>query len=78
MAKKKMTYEEALKRIEEITTMLEGEEVSLEQSIELYKEGTKLLAFCGEKLKDAQQQVSLLVKKDDGFCEEAFNGAEEE
>ena len=78
MAKKKMTYEEALKRIEEITTMLEGEEVSLEQSIELYKEGTLLLAFCGEKLKDAQQQVSLLVKKDDDFYEEAFNGAEEE
>ena len=66
------------KRIEEITTLLEGEEVSLEQSIELYKEGATLLAFCGEKLKAAEQQVNLLVKKDGSFYEEAFDGAEEE
>ena len=78
MAKKKKTYEEALKRIDEITNLLEGEEVSLEESIELYKEGAELLAFCADKLKEAEQQVMLLVKKDNVFTEESFVKAEEE
>ena len=78
MAKKKKTYEEALKRIDEITELLEGEEVSLEESIELYKEGAELLAFCADKLKVAEQQVMMLVKKDNGFIEESFVKAEEE
>ncbi len=78
MAKKKKTYEEALKRIDEITDLLESEEVSLEQSIELYKEGAELLAFCGEKLKAAEQQVMLLLKKANAFVEENFVKAEEE
>ena len=78
MAKKKKTYEEALKRIDEITALLEGEEVSLEESIELYKEGAELLAFCADKLKAAEQQVMLLVKKDNTFTEESFVKAEDE
>ena len=78
MAKKKKTYEEALKRIDEITNLLEGEEVSLEESIELYKEGAELLAFCADKLKEAKQQVMLLAKKDNVFTEESFVKAEEE
>ena len=78
MAKKKKTYEEALKRIDEITNLLEGEEVSLEESIELYREGAGLIAFCADKLKVAEQQVMLLVKKDNVFTEESFVKAEEE
>jgi len=78
MAKKKKTYEEALKRIDEITQMLEDEEVSLEESIDLYKEGAELLAFCGEKLKIAEQQVKMLIKKDNVFFEESFDSMGEE
>ncbi len=78
MAKKKLTYEEALKRIDEITDMLENDEVSLEKSIALYKEGVELLAFCGEKLKMAEQEITLLTKKDGEFIEKKFLGLEEE
>lgn len=77
MAKKRKTYEDALKRIDEITDLLENDEVSLENSIELYKEGVELIAFCGEKLETAERQIALLVKKDDGFHEEAFDEVEE-
>ncbi len=77
MAKKKKTYEETLKRIDEITQMLENEEVSLEASIELYKEGAQLLAFCNEKIRAAEQQVVLLTKKDGSFSENDFDAAEE-
>ena len=69
MAKKKKTYEEAVKRIDEITDLLENGGVSLEQSIELYKEGAELIAFCGEKLETAERQITILNKKD-GIIEE--------
>lgn len=78
MAKKKKTYEEALKRIDEITDMLENDEVLLENSIELYKEGVELLSFCSEQLKKAEREITLLTKKDGEFFEEAFDMTEEE
>ena len=50
----------------------------LNSTINLYKEGAELLAFCGEKLKTAEQQVKVLVKKDDVFFEESFDSMGEE
>ena len=42
MARKKKTYEEAAERLEEIVEKLENSDVSLEESINLYKEGMEL------------------------------------
>lgn len=78
MAKKKKNYEEAVKRIDEITEILENDEVSLEQSIELYKEGSELIALCEEKLKEAERQITLLTKKDGIIEETEFELPEEE
>ena len=78
MAKKKKTYEEAVKRIDEITDILENGEVSLENSIELYKEGVELISFCGQVLENAEKQVTLLSEKDGLFVEENFEPSEEE
>lgn len=78
MAKKKKNYEEAVKRIDEITEILENDEVSLEQSIELYKEGSELIALCEEKLKEAERQITLLTKKDGIIEETEFEPPEEE
>lgn len=58
MAKKKMTFEEAMNRLEEIAQTLEQEQLPLEESLKLYEEGTGLAAFCSEILKNAQQRVT--------------------
>ena len=58
-----MTYEKAISRLEEIVTALEKNEVSLDESLKLFEEGTKLTAFCSDKLKNAQQKITELVKE---------------
>lgn len=58
-----MTYEKAILRLEEIVSALENNEVSLEESLKLFEEGTKLTAFCADKLKNAQQKITELAKE---------------
>lgn len=57
-----MTYEKAIERLEEIVSLLEKNETSLDDSMKLFEEGTKLSAFCAEKLKSAQQKITELEK----------------
>ena len=71
MAKKKMTFEQALEKLEEIVQTLATEEVSLEKSIGLYKEGMTLAAFCKEKLTTAESEVLLLQQDMEGKIEQS-------
>lgn len=57
-----MTYEQAIKRLEEIVACLEKKDTPLEESMKLFEEGTKLAAFCGEKLTSAKQKITELTK----------------
>lgn len=50
-------YEKSVKRLEEIVNLLEDGQLSLEESINLYEEGTKLSAVCYDKLKNAEQKI---------------------
>jgi exodeoxyribonuclease VII small subunit len=51
------TFEEKLKRIDEIVTKLESGAPDLEKAIALFKEGKTLARECEALLKRAQQQV---------------------
>ena len=55
----KMTFEEALSRLQEITEKLESGEEGLDASLKLFEEGAKLSAFCKKKLDTAEQKVRL-------------------
>lgn len=57
-----MTYETAVKRLEEIVSILERNEVSLDESMKLFEEGTALTALCSKKLEEAQQKITVLTK----------------
>jgi exodeoxyribonuclease VII small subunit len=64
--KKSQNFEQAMKRLEEISQILESGEISLEDSIKLYQEGTKLIEFCQGKLDEAQKTVQKLSRNADG------------
>lgn len=64
MKNSEMTYEQAVTRLEEIVALLEKKDTSLEDSIKLFEEGTKLAAFCNEKLATAKQKITELTKED--------------
>ena len=57
-----MTYEKAVKRLEEIVDLLEKNEAPLDESMKLFEEGTKLAAFCNEKLVNAKQKITEMNK----------------
>lgn len=60
MAEKKMTFEQAMARLEEIVAQLEAGEQTLDQSLSLYEEGAKLMKQCASMLDRAEQKVTRL------------------
>lgn len=63
MTNEDMTYEKAISRLEEIVALLEKNETTLDESIKLYEEGTRLTVFCSERLAEAQQKITELTKE---------------
>jgi exodeoxyribonuclease VII small subunit len=62
MAKKKSksTFEQDLIRLEEISRILEEDNVELEESISLFEEGVKLSKSCLKTLKEAELKITEL------------------
>lgn len=56
--KKTFDYEKSVFRLEEIVGLLENGELSLEESMKLYEEGTKLSGQCYEVLQKAEQKIT--------------------
>ncbi|MBD5655275.1 MAG: exodeoxyribonuclease VII small subunit [Candidatus Eremiobacteraeota bacterium] len=57
-------FEEALKRLEEIVQKLEKENVALDESVALFKEGKGLATKCERLLKDAQTSIDVAARGD--------------
>ena len=64
--KKKMTFESALARLDEIVRAMENGQAMLDESLSLYEEGIQLIQFCSKALDDADQKVKILQKGDAG------------
>ena len=59
--KLEMTFEEALRALEETVNGLEVGEHTLEESLALFEKGQKLAAFCNERLENAALRVEQLT-----------------
>lgn len=71
MAEKKLSFEQAMLRLEEIVNAMERGEAPLEESLALFAEGAKLLKQCTALLDKAEQQVTKLTRGADGAPKEA-------
>jgi exodeoxyribonuclease VII small subunit len=60
------TFEGSLKRLEEIVAELEGNKLALEQSLEIFEEGVKLVRLCAGRLDEAERRIELLLADKDG------------
>jgi exodeoxyribonuclease VII small subunit len=58
--KKNSSFEDSLVRLQEISELLESENITLEESISLYEEGIKLSKVCYEILNNAELKVTEL------------------
>ena len=61
-----LNFEQALKRLEEIVNQMEQGRATLEDSLKLFEEGTRLAAFCGAQLDEAELRVTRIMKGPDG------------
>lgn len=52
-----LSFEEALRQLEEIVTVLERGEVSLDEAIAAYEKGTALKTHCQKRLEEARLKV---------------------
>lgn len=76
MAGKKLTFEQAMERLEEVVKMLERGEGSLDESMKLFEEGNKLAEQCAVMLDQAEQKVTRLLSVDGVEQEVPFEGME--
>lgn len=56
-----ITFEQAMKRLEEIINILEDSQTSLEKSVELFQEGIKLSKICSDKLVGIEDKVAKIL-----------------
>lgn len=66
----KMSFEESMKKLEALVEELEVGELTLDQSLEKFKEGIGLLSFCNKKLDEAEKKISILIEESDGRIRE--------
>lgn len=60
------SFETALSRLEEIVHRLERGEISLDESLTAFREGSDLVRFCLDRLTAAEKAVQELVVGDNG------------
>ncbi|WP_371224011.1 exodeoxyribonuclease VII small subunit [Roseovarius sp. 2305UL8-3] len=61
-----MSFEQAMKELEQVVGKLERGDVALEDSITLYERGAELKKRCEAKLKEAEEKVAAITLDRDG------------
>ena len=68
-----MTFEQNLTRLEQIVQSMESGKITLDESMELFQEGTALVRCCEKLLDEAELRVVKVLSGEDGSPrEEAF------
>ena len=62
----KMKFEASMARLDEIVNELEKNERPLDESIQLFEEGLKLVRACNEKLNEFETQVNDIMERNGG------------
>ena len=61
MEEQTLKYEEAIKRLESIVRLLDEGEVSLDESMTLFKEGLSMVQICRAQLDKAEGEIKILL-----------------
>ena len=64
---KERPFETSLAELEQIVAKLEGGDLPLEESLELFEKGIKLSRECRERLANAERRIEILMKDGDGL-----------
>ncbi len=57
----KMSFEDSMVRLEEISQILSSQKINLDQMIELYEEGSALKEHCATRLEEAKMKIEKVL-----------------
>ena len=69
---KDLSFENSLKKLEDIVEQLESGDVDLDKSVELYEKGMNLKKICEEKLKKVENQIKKIKVENNKIQKENF------
>ena len=69
---KDLSFEDSLKKLEDIVEQLESGDVDLEKSVELYERGMYFKKICEEKLKKVELQIKKIKIENNKISKEVF------
>jgi exodeoxyribonuclease VII small subunit len=61
-----MSFEEAMRELEQVLDRLDQGDVQLDESIKLYERGAALKSRCETKLREAEEKVAAITADADG------------
>jgi exodeoxyribonuclease VII small subunit len=74
-----VTFEQAIKQLEQIVQEMESGRLSLEDALRKFEEGMKLSRLCSKKLEETEKKITLLTENADGsVIETPFAAGERE
>ena len=54
-------FEKAFQQLEKIVQRLEGEELPLDESLQLFEEGIRLSRFCHQRLEEVEKKIETIL-----------------
>ncbi|MCG3154044.1 MAG: Exodeoxyribonuclease 7 small subunit [bacterium] len=73
---KKISFEEAMAKLDAIVQQLEQGQVPLEEAVKVFEEGVRLYRLCAGQLQEAEKKLQKLVKTEAGFQLELMSDPE--
>lgn len=65
MGEKKVSFEKAIARLDEIVQALEAGKTPLDESLKLFEEGVALVRICEEALKNVEEKAAKILEKEE-------------
>jgi exodeoxyribonuclease VII small subunit len=70
-------FEEAMTRLEQIVHALEAGNLTLDESLRAFEEGTALLRLCARRLEETERRIEILTRDEGGARVQPFRWEEE-
>lgn len=72
-----INFEKSMTELEEIVKKLEGGNISLDEMLKYFEQGTKLVADCNKVLDETEAKLNILMKKNGEIVKQDFTLPEE-
>ena len=60
-ARRPNEFEKSFQQLEKIVQRLEGEEMPLDESLQLFEEGIRLSRFCHQRLEEVEKKIEMIL-----------------